>query len=76
MKCSLSGLTKNAARCIDDLVQELRNHLTEEEMNDICQEHQPGYYSACLLELSHHARETKGGKHTVDEFADCYDLKK
>jgi hypothetical protein len=75
MKVSLSGLCKNAARSLDGLLHELCERLTEEELDDVMQEFMPGYYAAGLLELAHHARETKAGKHTAEEFIEHYDIK-
>jgi len=75
MKVNLSGALMNAVRCIEQLRDELKGRCDPDEFEDIEGDLQPLYSAESLKEIAKHARDTRRGEHTVDEFAEFYRLK-
>jgi len=59
MKCDLAGLLYNAAAALGD-------NYHDKEMR--------GYYAAALLEVAAHVHDVRDGTHTLEEFADHYNV--
>lgn len=74
MRVSLAGVVKNAARCIDELMEELRERCEPDEMDQIESQIQPRGSTFMLREIYKHANEVIDGKETVSEFAHHYYL--
>jgi hypothetical protein len=70
MRVSLSGVTKNAATVINQLLAELRHRCSDMELGQLEYGIQPYDTVFMLLQISKHAAETAKGQHTIAEFAD------
>lgn len=74
MRVSLSGVAKNAATVIEELLDALNERYSDEEVEHIESEIQANDSVFMLREVAEHAKETAEGQHTVDEFAKHYCL--
>ncbi len=74
MRVSLAGVVRNAARCIDELMEELRERCEPEEIEQIESQIQPRSSTFMLREIYKHANEVIDGKEPVREFARHYCL--